>query len=66
MNDQNNKSFKRIEELLEHILAIQLYRSGVSQQLIAKRLKIATSKANELLKGVEKSRENEKSKPKNS
>lgn len=54
MSDQNNKSLERIEELLKHILAIQLYQSGVNQQLIAKHLKIAKAKANDLLKGVEK------------
>lgn len=54
MNDQNNKPLERIEGLLKHILAIQLYQSGVKQQLIAKHLKVATAKVNELLKGVEK------------
>lgn len=63
MNDQN-KSLEKIEDLLKHILAVQLYQAGVNQQLIAKHLKIATAKANELLKGVQREAgQNENSKP---
>ena len=67
MNDQNNKSLQKIEEHLKHILAIQLYQSGVGQQAIAKHLKISTGKTNQLLKGVEKGKKtNVNPKPQNS
>lgn len=57
------RSLQKIEELLKHILAIHLYQSGVSQQAIARHLRIAKAKANELLKGVAKDcKQNEKSK----
>jgi hypothetical protein len=64
MNDQN-KSLQKIEDLLRHILAVQLYRGGASQQQVAKHLKISVGKCNELLQGVQRlvrSDENLKSK----
>lgn len=62
--DDQNKSLEKIEELLKHILAVQLYQAGVNQQAIAKHLKIAKSKTNNLLKGVAKEkRNNENAKP---
>jgi len=64
MNDQNKQTLERIENLLKHTLAVQLYQSGVTQQAIAQHLKMATAKANELLKGVERGyRQNKNSKP---
>jgi DNA-binding transcriptional regulator LsrR (DeoR family) len=67
MDDLNKKALENIEGLLKHILAVQLYQAGVGQQLIAKHLKIATAKANELLKGIEKGKRiNENAKPQNS
>jgi len=67
MDESSIKKLESIDGLLKHILAIQLYQAGVSQQLIAKHLKIAKARANELLKGVEKGyRQNENSKPQNS
>lgn len=44
----------KIEDYLRHLLAIQLYQSGASQQEVAKHLKISTGKCNELLKGLKR------------
>lgn len=48
---------KKIEEYLRHLLAIQLYQAGASQQDIAKHLKASLSTVNTLLKGIEKGAE---------
>ena len=48
------QTLDRIENLVKHLLAIQLYRSGVNQRTIAKHLGIAKAKANDILKGVNK------------
>jgi transposase len=40
------------EELLRHLLAIELWRSGLSQEQIRKRLGISINTVNEMLKGV--------------
>lgn len=41
-------------ELLRHLLAIELFRSGVTQEAIGKHLQIAKAKVVEMSKGVEK------------
>lgn len=41
-------------ELLRHLLAIELARSGVKTTAIAKHLHVATATAVKLLKGVER------------
>lgn len=56
--EATKQALDRIENLIKHLLAIQLYRSGVNQQTIAKHLGIAKAKANDMLKGVEKREEN--------
>lgn len=38
--------------LLQHLLALELAREGVSQQTIAKHLHVATARVNAMLKGV--------------
>lgn len=43
-----------ISKLLRHILALELYKSGMTQEAIGKHLKIATGSVNALLKGVKK------------
>ncbi|GAH42083.1 unnamed protein product [marine sediment metagenome] len=48
------KRLDMIISLLQHCLAIQLYRGGLTQQAIGKHLGIATGKANKLLKGITK------------
>lgn len=65
--DDHKESLGKIEDLLKHILAVQLYQAGASQQLIAKHLKIAKAKVNGLLKGVQRGAgPSENSKPANS
>lgn len=61
MTDKNKgsqkKTLKRLDiiiSLLQHCLAIQLYRGGLTQQAIGKHLGIATGKVNKLLKGIKK------------
>ena len=44
-------------ELIRHLLAIELARSGVSRSEIAKRLHVATATVVEMLRGVEKGTE---------
>ncbi len=39
-------------ELLRHLLAIELWRGGLSQDQIRKRLGISINTVNEMLKGV--------------
>lgn len=54
--DKNTKTDKldTIIELLKHILAIQLYRSGVPQDVIGKHLHIAKSSVVKMVKGAKK------------
>ena len=41
--------------LLQHLLAVELYKSGVKQEVIAKHhLHVATARVNEMLKDVKK------------
>lgn len=40
--------------LLQHLLAIELWRGGLSQVQIRKRLSLSTSTVNAMLKGVSK------------
>jgi transposase len=41
-------------QLLQNLLAVELWRGGLSQEEIAKRLGIAKGTVNEMLKGVSK------------
>lgn len=49
---------QQVIKLLQHLLAIELWRAGVSQVEIAKHLGIATGSANKLLKGVNRNAQN--------
>jgi predicted transcriptional regulator len=40
--------------LLQHMLALELAREGVSQQAIAKQLRLATASVNKMLKGTKR------------
>ena len=42
----------RIVQLLQSLLAIELWRGGLKQAQIAKRLSLGTNTVNEMLKGV--------------
>ena len=43
-------------ELLQHLLVLELARSGVKQAAIGKHVRIATAKVNGMLRGVKKGR----------
>ncbi len=47
---------QEIESLLKAQLVIELYKSGINQGEIAKRLHVATKEVNDLLKGIGKSK----------
>ncbi len=53
---ENNKEvlneLKTIKKTVQHLLALELYKSGVKQTEIGKHLGISTAAANGLLKGV--------------
>jgi hypothetical protein len=50
MNEQIDLG--EIERLLKYLLAIELWRAGMTQGQIKKRLKISSGAVNEMLKGV--------------
>lgn len=45
---------EKIVELLQHLLVIELWRSGLSQQQIRARLGISINAVNNILKGVKR------------
>jgi len=45
---------KTIVQLLQNLLAIELWRGGLSQAKIGKRIGVATGTVNKMLKGVSK------------
>ena len=53
-NKEMSQKYDRIICLLEHLVAIELFRSNVSQINITRRLGVATSKVNNMLKGIQK------------
>lgn len=61
MDKDNNyqQNFKKIEKSLQHLIAIQLYNSGVSQEEIGKHLGIAKGSASKLLKGIKRTNNHE-------
>ena len=48
------KSIEELKKLLQHLIAIQLYKSGATQDEIAKNLKITKPTINRMVKGVKK------------
>lgn len=44
--------FSHVAQLLQNLLAIELWRGGLSQSEIGKRLGVATGSVNNILKGV--------------
>ncbi len=50
--NQLNKKLDDIEKVLRHLLVIELYENGLTQEEIGKHLKIAKGSVNKLLKGV--------------
>lgn len=45
---------KAIKKLLQQLVVIELYRSGVSQAEVGKRVKLAKESVNQILKGVKR------------
>lgn len=54
MDKELNKKIDNIEKILQHLLAIELFRHDVPQADIGKHLGIATGSVNKLLKGLKK------------
>lgn len=48
----DSKLLEEIKRLLQQLIAIQLYQSGMTQKDISKNLRLATAKVNDMLKGV--------------
>ena len=48
------KSIEELKKLLQHLIAIQLYKGGATQDEIAKNLKITKPTINRMVKGVKK------------
>lgn len=49
---------QRVADLLEHLIAVQMYRGGAGQREIAASLDMSIGKVNGLVKGVEAIKEN--------
>ena len=57
VNDNNQIIEKKLEtliELLQNFLAIELWKNGVTQEAIGKRLRVAKATVVEMLKGIKK------------
>lgn len=59
--ENKNRELKKIQQsldsilkLLQHSIAIQLYYAGVSQDEIAKNLRLAKLTVNKMVKGIKK------------
>ena len=48
------KQITAIEKLLQHLLAVELYKLDMTQEDIGKQLGIAKGSVNKLLKGIKK------------
>ncbi|MDO8655332.1 MAG: hypothetical protein Q7R48_02840 [bacterium] len=48
------KELKAITKLLQQLVVIQLYRSGVSQGEVGKRVRLAKASVNQILKEVKR------------
>ncbi len=51
---KNGETLESVTWLLQNLLAIQLWRGGVSQKEIGKRLGVATARVNKILKSVKR------------
>ncbi len=52
--DKTNKSLDEIKLLLKQLVALQLSRSGLTQDEICKKLNLSKTTVNNLLKGINK------------
>lgn len=57
MDDKIINKLEALEKLNKYQLIIQLYNAGVTQGDIAKKLRIAKKEVNDLLKGIDKTRD---------
>ena len=48
----NRVELEKVSELLQYLLAIELWRGGLSQENIGKRIRVAKETVNTMLKGV--------------
>lgn len=55
MKSKDGEELKAIEKLLQNLLAIELWRGGLSQSEIAKRFGTSKSVISMMLKGVDRS-----------
>jgi len=53
-NQTIEKKLDVVIELLQHLVAVELTKSGVTQEVIGKRLHVAKATVVEMLKGVKK------------
>lgn len=53
-NQKLEKKLNSIVELLQNLLALELFKSGATQDVIARRLRIAKASVVAMLKGVKK------------
>lgn len=53
-NQRIEKKLDAVMELLQHLLALELSKSGVTQEVIGKRLHVAKATVVEMLKGLKK------------
>lgn len=53
-NHNIEKKLDIIVELLQNLLALELSKNGVPQEIIGKRLHVATATVGEILKGIKK------------
>ncbi len=54
----NSNPFSKIEALLTHLIAVEMYKGGSKQSEIAQSLGISIGKVNALVKGVKAPKEN--------
>ena len=52
--DKIAKSLEEVKKLLQQSIAIQLYKSGATQDEIVKNLKIRKATINQMVKGIKK------------
>lgn len=49
-----NKNLKELQELIKHLIAIQLYTGGATQNEICENLGISKTTVNNMVKGIKK------------
>lgn len=54
----SNTKWQRVADLLEHLIAVEMYKGGAGQREIAKSMHMSLGKINGFVKGVKTSKEN--------